>query len=1238
MLHLNLQTRLLKIFVLVVCILSMQQRLSAATFDWTGTGTCTGTFCSGGYTNFNSWINPDNWTVNGLPTSAYPGQGGNTDIVRIGVNVSYTVASRFPIIAVGTTITCASVTFGPKNTTTATGTTIRSNMLTVNGILTATTIKLSPNTNTSNIAGNNYIEGTGTINCTNMVVGDNSTTTGGNNYLFSHVSTMNVSGDVTVVISTSVVNGSGFRLETGTMNLNGKIFITNPNNVTASTNLGYFTVNAKYSTNVPATSSTNPVLNLSAADPVGSISSPRGSINFYGDHGGNAEVHYLANNPKIYTSSTPGFGGGGGVGSYLTNDTTSATYDDLYINGSSASASTATIGTTTKGPLKIDGNISITNTTANYGTGGTITTVAGNWTNTASTVNLGFGAVVVGVDFTNDATSSFNQANGRITINGNVSNSGALILGSGLTDLNGNVTTGGTLQMSSGALNIAKNYTNTGTFTASTGLITFDGAVAQTLIDNTAAGTKFNNVTFSNGSSTITKRMKSGSNFFVNPTYTLNAINSGTLTVENTPSTYTSALTLLSTAAGDASIGNLTAGNIAGKIEVQRYIKGGARRYMLLSSPVADTTSTAINISASSPNGYSLKPIILPGAAGNKLSTIVTGPGGSTNGFDSAPATGNSPSVFVYNENAPSTADPNQVAGNEYKAFTNTSAAIPMGNGILLYFRGSRDLLNSTPGAPFVRPFPAADDATLTFFGSVIKGTAATNSPMTPLIINLPATTSTDASTYPIGGTTYPTFLSYRSPATSKKGFNLLGNPYASVIDLSKVYTANNTISFYYLLIKNAVTGPNSSSTRFVLYNGLTNTAGTGGSKFVLSGQGFFVVAPSVTPLSFTFNEDMKALYSAYTNTTPPIFNVKNGGPAVLSTMAVTSNGSSLIKQAAASSAVAATKNNTNTMPWLRMDMMQDTSTFSTTDIYFDKNSKSKFVPGEDAPYLASSGQGNFFFSQTTDSIGCFANYTSNLEKLKRVNLFIAFSTFGTYKLTSPVKENIDERYTIFLKDQYTNDSLDVVHNSEYTFNVDQNPASYARNRFYLSIGIAPGHEYKLLDFNGAKITAGIQLTWKTDNESNFTKFAVEKSTNGGKSFMAIDSLLSTGEGVYTFTDKAPGAGQLTYRLVQTLVTGDTQFSKKLNFDYLNSVNPLKFIVYPTSTTQNININFGKTYSNRVKINIVSSTGSMIKTITASNTDTIQQDVGNLLKGVYIVDAIDEATGKRIGSAKFFKQ
>ena len=92
-----------------------------------------------------------------------------------------------------------------------------------------------------------------------------------------------------------------------------------------------------------------------------------------------------------------------------------------------------------------------------------------------------------------------------------------------------------------------------------------------------------------------------------------------------------------------------------------------------------------------------------------------------------------------------------------------------------------------------------------------------------------------------------------------------------------------------------------------------------------------------------------------------------------------------------------------------------------------------------------------------------------------------------------------------------------------------------------------------------------------------------------------------------------------------------------LVFNFLSNLIP-KFIVYPSNATQNININFGKIYNDRISISIISATGSLVKTLTASNTDSVQQDVGNLLKGLYIVEATDEATGKRIGSTKFFKQ
>ncbi|WP_419701809.1 hypothetical protein [Mucilaginibacter sp. NFX135] len=1236
MLLLNLPTRLSKIILLLIFLIFIQSRAFAAyTFNWDGSSST-------------AWTTTANWTVtgSGTGTADYPGSGGRTDdIVLFGVSTTIGVYTNQPTLTLNAnqTLTIASITFGSKQYSTA----IPGTTVTINGSTGTLAIAgdITQNPNLNNSAGttiNNFINGTATLKCVNIRVGLSGTTGGQNSFLFSHIANLNVSGSVLIIPSTSLTNGSGFRLEDGIMRLDGQISITNPNGYNTGNNLAYFTVNGTYNTSSPKSS---PTLYLNNANAIGALAAPYGSINLYGNRqsgtlGGRVTIYYTAPNAVVYTSSTQGFGPNGGKVS--TTASTDVTYDNLVVQGSNAVIGGPVIGNTTPvqtSYLNIDSTFT-TSANVTFATVNTTTTIgisgstAATWTNSA-TVTGGVGATTINGSLINNSPGIINQAGGSLSIASNVSNTGALNLGSGATDINGSVNTSGSLTMSSGTLNIAQNYTNSGTFTAGAGLITFDGTAAQTLIDQTTAGTKFNNVTFTNGTTGATsKRMKLNSNFFINPTYTINVNGSGILTVENTPSTYTSALTLLSNASGDASIGNLTAGAIAGKIEVQRFIKGGARRYMLLSSPVADTTNTVIS---STSNSYSLKPIILPGAAGSKLSTIVTGPSGSGGGFDSAPATGNSPSVFVYNENAPATADQNQVAGNEYKALTNTSVSIPIGNGILLYYRGSRDQLNPATGAPFVKPFPAADDGTLTFFGSVIKGTTATNSPMTPNIINLPATTATDASTYPLANTAYPATLSFSSTTpTQKRGYNLVGNPYASVIDLAKVGAVNTTLKFYYLLIKNAPTGTNSSSTRFVLINTSTLNSpvvGTGGSQYVLSGQGFFVIAPAAST-KITFDESMKVPYATYTSTSPPIFNVKKGGPSVVKTLAV--NGGQDSKQATASVAIAATTN-VSTTPWLRLDMMQDTSTFSSTDIYFDKNAQNKFVPGEDAPYLASSGQGNFFFSQTADSIGCFANYTTELEKQKRINLFIAYTNYGTYKLTAPIKQNIDERYTIFLKDKFTNDSLDVIHNTEYTFNVTTAPASYARDRFYLSIGIAPGHEYKLRDFNGAKQTSGIKLTWQTDNESNSTTFVVEKSTNGGNSFIAIDSLRSTGVGSYSYTDIAPGSGQVLYRLKQQLVTGRTNISNVLNFNYLTT-SPLRFIVYPSTASQSININFGKTYSNAIKVNIATASGGLVKTITASNTNYLQQNISNLLSGLYVIEAVDESTGKRIGSAKFYKQ
>jgi hypothetical protein len=1121
------------------------------TFNWTALGLNT------------TWTNTANWSVTGTgtPTQLYPGGNGRTDdIVNFGV-----VSGPYLIQpTLSSNVTVASVNFGrlQYNGTLGailSGTSLTGTVLTVNSTLTVTGNIAQDYTGTTNGTIFNDIRGTGSITCTNIIFGNTSNvTTSNQSFLFLEVNTLNVTSNVSININVLAQNGSGIRLEGGTMTIGGQINFTNRS---TSLNAGYFTINSLTTYKTTNTIS-NPTLILTNATALATIPTPYASVNFNGatTSGGKCTVIYTAAAPTVYTTSTAGFGTGGG-----TINPAIAQYDNVTIN---AASGVAQIGTGA-GTFRID-SVLTTSTAATFANATTSTIVGTDWNN-ASTITGGAGATDIN------------------------------------RDLNNNL---GTMTMGTGAVTIARNYTNTGTFTPNaSALISFDGTT-QTLTDATSTGTNFYNVTFTGGG---TKTMASGSKFTVAPLYTLNVNSASTLAVGNATST-TTALTLLSTSVGDASIGSLVSGgvisSITGSINVQRYVKGTLRRYMLMSSPVTNTTTTFTS-PAGAINTYNLIPLI--------ATTYVTGPSGSTNGFDNATATNNSPSVFVYDENAPISSDVNQVLNNEYKPFSSTSQGLPAANGFLYYFRGSRSVAN-----PFVRPFPATDNATLNFFGTVIKGTgtAATNAQLTANIVNFPATPPTY---YTATAVSAPATLSYNaSTPSTKRGLNLIGNPYASVIDLHALYLANTTNKFYYMLVKDASTGTNSSSTKFALYDASTGSVGAGSSRYALSGQGFFTVATSASAIKF--DESMKVAYSAYTGapSSNPIFNVVGNPGKVI---------------AASFAASKPTNDIESTLPRLTMELVQDTVIHNSTDINFDGNATPKFVPGEDAPYYQPSGQGDLFYSLSSDSIGCFANYIGNLEKLKRVNLIVTFSNYGTYKLTSPIKKNIDARYSIYLKDKYTNDSLDVVHNSEYAFKVESNAASYAHDRFYLKIGIVPGHDYRLISFTGKKVTEGISLNWETSNESNFTKFSVQKSADGGKTFLTIDSLQSTGAGKYTYTDQTPGTGQVIYRLNQNLVTGENKLSDNLNFDIKPGAGVNKFLVYPTVVSAStVNIKLQQTSANPVRISIVSPSGAIVKKLSATGTNTIQENVNGLSRGLYIVVAVNENTGDRIGSGMFFKQ
>jgi hypothetical protein len=69
-----------------------------------------------------------------------------------------------------------------------------------------------------------------------------------------------------------------------------------------------------------------------------------------------------------------------------------------------------------------------------------------------------------------------------------------------------------------------------------------------------------------------------------------------------------------------------------------------------------------------------------------------------------------------------------------------------------------------------------------------------------------------------------------------------------------------------------------------------------------------------------------------------------------------------------------------------------------------------------------------------------------------------------------------------------------------------------------------------------------------------------------------------------------------------------------------------------------VNIKLQQTSANPVRISIVSPSGAIVKKLSATGTNTIQENVNGLSRGLYIVVAVNENTGDRIGSGMFFKQ
>lgn len=723
----------------------------------------------------------------------------------------------------------------------------------------------------------------------------------------------------------------------------------------------------------------------------------------------------------------------------------------------------------------------------------------------------------------------------------------------------------------------------------------------------------------------------------------------GALILNTSIATPTLQFTLESDSTGDASIGPLGTNSYfispystaysPAVITVQRYLSA-RRGYRLLTSPIFATAPTfTYGATTSQVRLYTIHYVA--------DSAYVQGTTGTSGGFDKA---GN-PTLYLFRENM--VPQFNSFTNSDFRGINNINATtsppyysldvdgsgwpLPVENGFLFYFVGSRAAANTNPWIP-----GTTTDATLSETGYANTGQI----------------TFTDWFT--AGGPN----LSYTASAasTAQPGTNLVGNPYAGTINWDTFQTSTTTTGIYGLHVDNTIWVLDPVTQNYGAY--IAGFGGIGSANYatniISSGQAFFVHA-NATGAQLIFNETAKPSVNTSIPASQTVLDVPSHETLkniLLNTQALKAvqNMSSpgYVKNARSNMPVdvdqksfAATSPIINTTPpiqYLRMQIGQTGAlAYEQTLVRFSNEASFTYDSSVDALYKSGYGPLN---------IATYGSNKANLaiqtipypgQKNDTIKLVVYAANDGAYQLTLSHLVNVPPMYDIWLKDAYKNDSLDIKHVLTYNFNIykaDTN--SYGNKRFSLIVRQNPANAYRLLNFNAHQVISNNQvlIKWQTANEGTGMNFIVQRSTDNGTTFSDIGTLQSNGAGNYSFSDDSPVNGLNMYRLQQVDVNNASTYSDIVSVRFFGSPQKVSdvMVVYPNPGKGLLNIIINPPASHAsYTIKFINSQGIVQKEFTTT-LPTWNGDISNLEMGFYIIQVSGGSSSNIIGSSKFIKQ
>ncbi len=721
----------------------------------------------------------------------------------------------------------------------------------------------------------------------------------------------------------------------------------------------------------------------------------------------------------------------------------------------------------------------------------------------------------------------------NVTIPSTVSNKPVLTANVSVGSIN--IDAAATITLNGNTLTINGTINGTGKLTGSAeSNLVLNGTSNTLIFDQTSASTRsLNNLTLNTGASAILGN-------------TLDVYGAITLTAA-TLDLASKAVTLKSNISSTARIGDLTGSTLsnATNVTVERFVGAAIPKssWRLLTAPLRSTTAGNGLIFDYWQNGGN-------NVAG--LGTQVTGPGGAsaTTGIDAWTVR---PSVQYFDHTADQNLHPvtdTKTPGTATPLFT--TAASAANKSYFIFVRGDR----------FVNPGDAANNTTFTPTGTLQTGDQT-----------------------------------FATAATNPNDNTIVGNPYASPVDLNLFRlgnTASNVKTSYYYWDPYLTGNYGFGGYVTVSYDAVgtenISPSGANHTRFLQSGQAMFLerTASGAGTASVTFKENQKG------STNVGIFLTSGVQPdsIAVNLHVLTANTPILVD-----------------------------GTLATFD-----NSYAAGVDDYDATKFANTGESiSFKRNGTALAIerrplpGTHDTLFLNMRSMKAGNSYRFEFVPG---FTTPT-------FTAFLQDSYvpgSNYPLSVTSGSSFDFTVTADAATAAANRFRIVFAGAGPLAVSFKTVKAYEQNRNINVEWKVENEIDMKQYEVEKSTDGSNFIkMNTTAALNQTSAIYTWTDVNPVTGYNFYRIRSIAFGGEIKYSSIVKV--LIGKGASGIVIYPNPVqngTVNLQMNNmpGGTYSMR----LINTLGQVVQTMqlkhaAGSSTETLPLG-SQLAKGNYNLEII----------------